>query len=234
MKIIGHSYDTAINTFAYKLNEALQSMINFSMSEELQMCNDGEPRDVVIVSRKRIIESVEDVITKLNHDEDDELFPVVLVGQSLEVSPSSFGTTLGGHSTRDSITVYNEDDESDFKRFKGRRFEFESAIQIVIMAREQNTVRELSLWIIDFLQSNKKIGYKLLIQDTENKTEFSSLDGYGGIKLLGANELTFSETTVQKSGVVSSAMDFKILDSFFALKETEDIMMSYDVQVKEV
>lgn len=231
--LLVHNHDTSIKTFAKLLNDELKRIPNLNGSEELNLCNVSGGRDIVSVTRNNLVQDMDNLIKLLNSEDHkpEEFLPQVLVAQSNVIQPSQFGRTAKKFQMNDIIKLVNKNDETETITLAGRMFTYETPIQIVILTRTQYASKELSLHLLNILANNGKIDYQLRLHDTEHENELYSVDDYGHIKLVGVKSATFSESTVQESGMVAVGVEFTLRENFFMLKDNSYIMTKYRTEV---
>jgi len=109
----------------------------------------------------------------------------------------------------------------------GQFFEYESPVQIVILARSSYVAKELSLALWNILGNNLTIKYDLPLYDKNDKTVFYRVRDIGSLRLLNVQSMSFSDTTIQYSGVVSMGAEFNVKDKYFIFENWEDIATKY-------
>jgi len=222
-----HNHDTSIKTFAKLLNDKIKKIPNVTGYDELDLCE----RDIVSITRKSLSDDLERLITSLNNKSDNpmELLPQIIVAQSNAIDPSSFGRNVKKFQMQDIITIVNVEDETDKLTLAGQMFTYETPVQIVVLTRSQYASKEIALHTLNILANNERINYKVLLQDKETGQNHV-LHDYGHIRLVGVKSASFSESSVQESGIVALAIDFKIREQFFMLRDGVDVMKKYIVR----
>jgi len=226
-----HNHDTSIKTLASVLNAKLKLIPNLNNSPELNLCS--ADRDIVSVVQNSASQDIENLIKLLNskdHDPDTFL-PQVLIVQSNIIQPSQFGRNMKKFKMNDAITIVNKDDENEKITLAGRMFTYETPLQILILTRSKYASKELSLHIQNILANNKRIDYLLKLHDTDNPNELYAVEDYGHIKIVGVENATFSESTVQESGITVVGAELMAREQFFMFKDNDYIMRQWRVNI---
>lgn len=224
-----HNHDTSIKTFAKFVNDTLMGIPNLNGSPELDLCG----RDIVSLTQVNLAQDIEKIITSLNNETNiaSELLPQIIIARSNVIQPSQFGRMTKKFQFHDAIKIANKDNPEEFFYMSGQMFTYETPVQIVILTRSQYASKELALHLLNIMANNGKINYKLRLHDKENPNVFYAVEDYGHLNLVGVKSLTFSESTVQQSGIVALGAEFTIREQFFMLKNDPYIMEKYIVEV---
>ena len=216
-----HNHDTAKKTLAKKINTGLKEYLNLNNSPHLNLAD----RDILEIVNKSSKEDIESFIEKLNTN--DEFLPKMFLVTSPIIEQAN-QLPLRYKATEQLVL----EDEEKTKRIilSGKRFAYKTQVQIIILAREEYTIQELSLLLLDVLNNMIETKYCLRLHDTENPNELYSVSNYGSMKIQEIQEAEFTQEDDENSGILASAIDFKVKQHYFFLKDIDDIAKKYELR----
>ncbi|MGW8169658.1 MAG: hypothetical protein ACWGHH_06605 [Sulfurovaceae bacterium] len=225
-----HNHDTSFKTLVRFLNDNIKK-IPFNGSPELQLCNAEGGRNIVWASTQSLASDIGELTKKINKTNglDDGLLPQIIIARSPSINPSQFGRDAMKFRMMRSVKLVNKLDENDTMTLAGQWFEYETPIQIVILARSQFTAKELSLHVLNILANNSKLNYGVLMTSIEDPAKSYLLSDLGEFTLANVKSASFSESTVQMSGVVAIGAEINMREQFFMFEDYNDIVTKYTI-----
>ena len=209
MWIATHNFDTAVKTMAKILNIKLKEYPNLWEIEGLDLAN----RDLITLVRSYLRQDIEELIKRMNHP----FLPNVILALSPQVELVKKGRM---ENLPVSEIIHNKINPNDKIVLSGTRFKYRIQAQLVVLARSDYVIREISLLLLDALKSIKEYPYCVKLHNTNNTNNYT-LDGFARLRLEDIYESQFVQEDSTGHRVLASGIDFYVVDEFFLMKEDD-------------
>ena len=231
MKYLQHNTDTSLNIFAKLLGDKIAEPFTYRNIPDFDRVSSQDFVQIVDGSMKDDLESL---VSRIDNDGSAiDFLPKVLIAQSLEVDYSA-AVTMNALNRRESITLTRVDDPADGVMLDGTTFEFQTRVQVLVLAGSGFVSKELSLELVRVLYELRTISYPLRMFDDQLPNVFYQVDNFGSIDLMGVETGKMQSQIIgSDSSIMVTGLEFDMRESYFRLSDA-DVYRQYEISPKAV